>query len=92
MTRADVCRRCLLRVFALLPVVAIVPVLLGQAQRNSAAQRQAPSQSKVKIRAITAFVNLDRTQYQMQIPEAMAMLKRARTIFESRAHRHPALF
>jgi hypothetical protein len=38
----------------------------------------------VKIRAITAFVNLDRTQYQIQITDAVKMLKRARTIFESR--------
>jgi len=82
--RADVWRRGLLRVFAALSLLAIVPILLGQAQRNAPAQRQAPKQSKVKIRAITAFVNLDRTQYQIQIPEAMAMLKRARTIFESR--------
>jgi len=48
------------------------------------AQKKAQPQSKVKIRAITAFVNLDRTQYQIQITDALKMLKRARTIFESR--------
>jgi uncharacterized protein (UPF0210 family) len=48
------------------------------------AQKKAAPQSKVKIRAITAFVNLDRTQYQIQITDALKMLKRARTIFESR--------
>jgi uncharacterized protein (UPF0210 family) len=48
------------------------------------AQKKAEPQSKVKIRAITAFVNLDRTQYQIQITDALKMLKRARTIFESR--------
>jgi len=48
------------------------------------AQKKAEPQSKVKIRAITAFVNLDRTQYQIQIADALKMLKRARTIFESR--------
>jgi uncharacterized protein (UPF0210 family) len=49
------------------------------------AQRKAPPDpARPKIRAITAFVNLDRAQYQQQIAEAMTLLKRARTIFESR--------
>src|SRR5947209_14475672 len=43
-----------------------------------------PDPARPKIRAITAFVNLDRAQYQQQIADAMAMLKRARTTFESR--------
>src|SRR6266852_8881922 len=49
------------------------------------AQRKAPPDpDKPKIRAITAFINLDRAQYQQQIADAMTMLKRARTTFESR--------
>jgi len=49
------------------------------------AQRKAPPDpAKPKIRAITAFINLDRAQYQQQIADAMTMLKRARTTFESR--------
>src|SRR6267154_1294312 len=49
------------------------------------AQRKTPSDpAKPKIRAITAFINLDRAQYQQQIAEAMKMLKYARTVFESR--------
>src|ERR1700720_3339898 len=49
------------------------------------AQRKAPPDpARPKIRAITAFVNLDRAQYQQQVAEAMTVLKRARTIFESR--------
>lgn len=49
------------------------------------AQRKAPPDpARPKIRAITAFVNLDRAQYQQQIADAMTMLKRARTTFESR--------
>jgi uncharacterized protein (UPF0210 family) len=49
------------------------------------AQRKAPPDpAKPKIRAITAFINLDRTQYQQQIADAMKMLKYARTVFESR--------
>jgi uncharacterized protein len=51
----------------------------------SHAQRKAPPDpARPKIRAITAFVNLDRAQYQQQIADAMTTLKRARTIFESR--------
>ena len=41
---------------------------------------------KPKIRAVTAFVTLDRTQYQKQIADAVTMLKRARTILESRGY------
>jgi uncharacterized protein len=81
---AGVRHHALLPVLAFSLVISFAPSVLGQAQRTTPAQRQAPQQSKIKIRAITAFVNLDRTRYQIQIPEAMAMLKRARTIFESR--------
>src|SRR5713226_3761287 len=49
------------------------------------AQRKAPPDpAKPKIRAITAFINLDRAQYQQQIADALTMLKRARTTLESR--------
>jgi uncharacterized protein (UPF0210 family) len=53
---------------------------IAGAQRKPAA----PDPDKPKIRAITAFVNLDRTQYQPQIADALKMLKYARTVFESR--------
>jgi hypothetical protein len=76
-------RRSFLRTFLVLLVVSVAPSLFGQAQRKTAPTSQTPK-SKVKIRAITAFVNLDRTQYQIQITDAVKMLKRARTIFESR--------
>jgi len=52
---------------------------------SSHAQRKAPPDpAKPKIRAITAFINLDRAQYQQQIADALKMLKYARTVFESR--------
>jgi len=51
---------------------------------GTAQQRKAPAEQKQKIRAITAFVNLDRTQYLLQIADAVKMLKYARTVFESR--------
>ena len=51
------------------------------------AQRKAPPDpARPKIRAITAFINLDRTQYQQQVADAMTMLKRASTIFETRGY------
>ena len=70
--------RSAFRLTACLLAFSVAPCLLGQTQKK------AEPQSKVKIRAITAFVNLDRTQYQIQITDALKMLKRARTIFESR--------
>jgi uncharacterized protein len=45
-----------------------------------------PSPTRPKIRTITAFLNLDRTQYQQQITDALQMLRRAKTIFESRGY------
>jgi uncharacterized protein (UPF0210 family) len=45
-----------------------------------------PSPAKAPIRAITAFVNLDRNRYQIQIVETVKFLKFARTKFESRGY------
>src|SRR4029077_19325409 len=68
------------RFSALLCVVSIFLVFSA-----AHAQRKAPPDpARPKIRAITAFINLDRAQYQQQVADAMTMLKRARTIFESR--------
>ncbi len=50
-------------------------------QRGAAAKA---GSAKPKVRAITAFINLDRTQYQPQIADAVKMLKYARTVYESR--------
>jgi len=52
-----------------------------------AAQGKASADAvKPKIRAITAFINLDRAQYQQQVADALKMLRRAQTIFESRGY------
>jgi uncharacterized protein len=48
------------------------------------AQEKAPELPKTKIRAITAFVRIDRSSYQIQMDEAIKFLKIARTTFESR--------
>jgi uncharacterized protein len=65
---------------ATLGLLALFVCGAANAQRKPAA----PDPDKPKIRAITAFVNLDRTQYQPQIADALKMLKYARTVFESR--------
>jgi uncharacterized protein (UPF0210 family) len=49
------------------------------------AQSRSPiAQPKAKIRTITAFVNVDRSQYQQQVADAVKMLKYSRTLYESR--------
>jgi uncharacterized protein (UPF0210 family) len=58
--------------------------LLGLSFSSPAQRKAPPDPARPKIRAITAFINLDRGQYQQQIADAMTVLKRARTVFESR--------
>src|SRR5438445_4090476 len=58
----------------------------AQAKAAPAQQNAAANPANPKIRAITAFINLDRAQYQQQIADALKMLKRAQTTFESRGY------
>jgi uncharacterized protein (UPF0210 family) len=51
-----------------------------------AQQKTAAPPDRPKIRAITAFINLDRAQYKEQVADALKMLKRAQTILESRGY------
>jgi len=44
--------------------------------------RAADAPSKPKVRAITAFVQLDRTHYQQQIQETLKFLRQAKSAFE----------
>ena len=60
---------------------------------TKAQQKTAPPQGKTvtssdkpKIRAITAFINLDRAQYTEQVADALKMLRRAQVTFESRGY------
>ncbi|MGB7848790.1 MAG: DUF711 family protein, partial [Candidatus Acidiferrum sp.] len=48
------------------------------------AQKKEPEAPKAKVRAITAFVRLERGSYQVQISEAVKFLRIAQTTFESR--------
>jgi len=70
--------RCLL--------AALLITLVGNCGIIIAQQKTAPPQEKPKIRAITAFINLDRTQYKGQVADALKMLKRGQTILESRGY------
>jgi uncharacterized protein (UPF0210 family) len=63
---------------------AVLALLISLCGVASAQQKTAPRPENPKIRAITAFINLDRTQYQPQIADTVKMLKYARTVFESR--------
>jgi uncharacterized protein (UPF0210 family) len=53
---------------------------------TSAQEKTAAVQEKPKIRAITAFINLDRAQYKEQVADALKMLRRAQITFESRGY------
>src|ERR1700730_6593179 len=64
--------------------VALLALLASLAGAVNAQQKTTAQPEKPKIRAITAFLTLDRTQYQPQIADAVKMLKYARTVFESR--------
>ena len=60
-------------------------LLLGaSACAATGAQETATTTGKTKIRAITAFVRMDRGSYQIQMDEAVKFLKIAKTTFESR--------
>ncbi len=76
---------------ALAIFVAIASPRPSQAQLKHAPPQQngavnAVNPANPKIRAITAFVNLDWRDYQRQIADALKMLHRAQTTFESRGY------
>ena len=54
---------------------------IARAQAKTAAVPANP-----KIRAITAFINVDRARYKEQVADALKMLRRAQTTFESRGY------
>jgi len=65
-------------------LLAFCILALASAAATQAQRKPTTDSDKPKIRAITVFLNLDRTQYQPQIQDAMKMLKYARTVYESR--------
>jgi len=60
--------------------------LAGNCGDLRAQQKTAAADAKPKIRAITAFINLDRAQYKEQVADALKMLRRAQTTLESRGY------
>ncbi len=61
---------------------AVVPTILAQ----TPSPQKTPANPKPHVRAITAFINLDRSQYQLQIAETAKFLGYAQTVFESRGY------
>jgi len=66
-------------------ILAMLLCLCGAA-RGQIQKKAAASPDKAKVRTITAFINLDRTQYKTQIADTLKMLKYARTVFETRGY------
>jgi len=58
----------------------IAPALLGLA--FAAQAWEAAAAEKPKVRAVTAFVKIDRTQYTAQIAQTLKMLRQAKRLFE----------
>src|SRR2546429_1615170 len=77
---------CATRVSRFLRYSLAVLVIASQCGIVRGQQKTAPAEEKPKIRAITAFINLDRAQYQEQVADALKMLKRGQTILESRGY------
>jgi len=59
-------------------------LLLSLTALTSGAQQKPESAPRPKVRAITAFINLDRARYQIQMSETLHFLKYVQTVFESR--------
>jgi uncharacterized protein len=66
-------------------ILLVALALLVFSPHLRAQEKTAPAE-KPKVRAITAFINLDRAQYQQQVADALKMLKYARTVYESRGY------
>ena len=76
--------------YLLLLISALTLAGGASAQQKTAPPKQPTAKNaavvKPKIRTITAFINLDTAQYQQQVAETLEMLRRAKTIFESRGY------
>jgi uncharacterized protein len=66
-----------------LVLFAFSPCTFSETQQQPA---KAPANSKPHVRTITAFINLDRSQYQLQFAETAKFLGYAKTVFESRGY------
>jgi uncharacterized protein (UPF0210 family) len=73
-----------LRLFA--PLLVALFFVAPRLSAQTAAPAKSASAAKPHVRAITAFINLDRSQYQLQIAETAKFLGYAQTVFESRGY------
>jgi uncharacterized protein (UPF0210 family) len=70
----------------------LVPLFLALFSSTSPAFSQTPAPAKAAadakphVRTITAFINLDRSQYQLQFAETAKFLGYAKTVFETRGY------
>jgi len=67
----------------LFAIFAFVPFTFSQTPAQPAKPTANP---KPHVRTITAFINLDRSQYQLQFAETAKFLGYAKTVFESRGY------
>jgi uncharacterized protein (UPF0210 family) len=67
-------------------VAVLLLALAGNCGILRAQAKTAAVPANPKIRAITAFINLDRVRYKEQVADALKMLRRAQTTFESRGY------
>ena len=65
---------------------SLVPLVALLAALASTTAYSAPDAPKPNVRAITAFVNLDRTRYEAQIDETMKVLNAAKAEFAKRGY------
>jgi len=66
--------------------IALLAILALSASANAHATSSPADSSKPKVRAITAFVRLDAKNYQHQLTDALTVLHKTKTEFESRGY------
>jgi uncharacterized protein (UPF0210 family) len=68
------------------PVFLVFFAFTPWAVSQTPSPSKAPANAKPHVRTITAFINLDRSQYQLQFAETAKFLGYAKTVFESRGY------
>jgi uncharacterized protein len=64
-------------------LVILLSAIGGSAQTSQSNPPAQPASAKPNIRAVTAFVRLDRANYQAQVADALKMLRAAKSAFTS---------
>jgi uncharacterized protein len=70
-------RTVIKRLMGVFALAALVSIASAQAP---------PAYTKPKVRAVTAFVKLDRTTYQQQVAEALSVVRAAKSEFEKQGY------